>query len=455
MGGSTGRLTAPPLDSHMAGGKEIPAEIRALIPQSIEKGVYYRLYPRKDGTVALRWWVTGWSKTGAPIQQSARSSRYEDAVRLKKKLIAQVESGSRRGGEADQVRISELLEDLLDGGTQAKRETLYIYRLVIEKHLRPFFGKIRASKLTTDHLKQYRRRRKSELIAKRIAIAEKKGLQVTEAEQLAWERSAGATVNRELARLRTALELGRRHTPPKVNQIPVFPTESEKDNVRKVVLRDQHYERVRDSFDDPGVRLLFVVSSHTGMRASELRRVRWDQIDFERKLIVLERGATKNGHPRSAPIFGDMLRFLTEEKHQRDEFYPDSPWVFSRAGKPMGDFRGEWAKATCKGGVPDLHFHDLRRTAQRLMRRAGIDKITRMRIMGHKTDAMDIRYGVVEDDDVVAAGEKLEHTFQAMLSRSSGENVTACPTNQISAELLAKLATVPEEKLRALMAILA
>jgi hypothetical protein len=33
--------------------------------------------------------------------------------------------------------------------------------------------------------------------------------------------------------------------------------------------------------------------------------------------------------------------------------------------------------------------------------------------MGHKTDAMDIRYGVVEDDDVVEAGSKLNRTFQA------------------------------------------
>jgi hypothetical protein len=49
------------------------------------------------------------------------------------------------------------------------------------------------------------------------------------------------------------------------------------------------------------------------------------------------------------------------------------------------------------------------------MRRAGIDKITRMRIMGHKTDAMDIRYGVVEDEDVIEAGAKLDAAFRSIM----------------------------------------
>jgi integrase len=260
-------------------------------------------------------------------------------------------------------------------------------------------------------------------------------------------------VNRELARLRTAFEYAMKRTPPKVLRIPSFPMESETDNVRKVVLKDSEYTALRDAFDDSGVQLLFIVSSHTGIRASELKRILWEQIDWDRKVIVLERGKTKNKDPRSAPIFGDMLPYLEAEKKRRDEFYPDSALVFTRAGQPIKDFRGEWEKATSKANVPELHFHDLRRTAQRLMRRAGIDKITRMRIMGHKTDAMDIRYGVVEDDDVVEAGAKLDETFRAVFSDPNAKRNSSSPAP--NPELLAKLVGLPEEKLKALMALLA
>jgi integrase len=251
-----------------------------------------------------------------------------------------------------------------------------------------------------------------------------------------------------------------KQTPPKVIRIPHFHLESEKENVRKVVLRDEDYPNVRDAFTDPGVQLLFVVSSHVGIRASELKRIKWSQVDFSRKVLTLEKGKTKNKDARSAPILGDMLPFLERAKQERDEFWSTSPWVFSRAGEPIEDFREECCKAVTKAGVPDLHFHDLRRSAQRLMRRAGIDKITRMRIMGHKTDAMDIRYGVVEDEDIVEAGAKLEQTFNTVLrahrngNRNDGANERSSSQGTVSADLLYKLANVPEDKLKAVVAIL-
>jgi integrase len=211
---------------------------------------------------------------------------------------------------------------------------------------------------------------------------------------------------------------------------------------------------LRDAFDGPGVQLLFIVSSHTGIRASELKRIKWQQVDFMRKIIMLERGKTKNKDPRSAPIYGDMVQHLTASKEQRDEFYPACQWVFSRAGSPIKSFKGEWDKAVKKAGVPELHFHDLRRTAQRLMRRAGIDRITRMRIMGHKTDAMDIRYGVVEDNDIVEAGVKLEATFRDVLGDRSSGALSNSPSAAGHSDSVAKLAALPEEKLQALIALL-
>ena len=49
-----------------------------------------------------------------------------------------------------------------------------------------------------------------------------------------------------------------------------------------------------------------------------------------------------------------------------------------------------------RAGVPNLLFHDLRRSATRNMRKAGIDQSVRMKISGHRTDSMERRYDIMD-----------------------------------------------------------
>ena len=117
---------------------------------------------------------------------------------------------------------------------------------------------------------------------------------------------------------------------------------------------------------------------------------------------------------RSVPILkGDMRDILLAAKKERDENWPDSPWVYNRQGKRIIDFRIGWKKACIKAGVPDLNFHDLRRTAVRNMRRAGVPQVIRMKISGHKTDSMERRYNIVDADDLSIAKEFMEKRMQA------------------------------------------
>ena len=44
----------------------------------------------------------------------------------------------------------------------------------------------------------------------------------------------------------------------------------------------------------------------------------------------------------------------------------DCPWVFSRHGEQIKDFKASWGEACKRAGVPGLLFHDLRRTADRI-----------------------------------------------------------------------------------------
>ena len=191
--------------------------------------------------------------------------------------------GAKMGpAAADKVTCGELLDDLLEHATHnTKASTERMWKLVVEASLRPFFGHRKAASLSTALLKEYRR--------KRIA-----------------DGRSEATCNRELSMLRTAFNLGRKCTPPKVLIVPYFPMVAET-LVRQGFLTDEQYELLRDALPDY-LRPLFVTGYFTGVRIGELLAIRWNQVDWEQGFITLSFADTKTGHSRAVPILdGDML----------------------------------------------------------------------------------------------------------------------------------------------------
>jgi integrase len=83
-----------------------------------------------------------------------------------------------------------------------------------------------------------------------------------------------------------------------------------------------------------------------------------------------------------------------------------SEFVFHAGdGRAIVDFKRSWATACAKAGCPGKLFHDLRRTAVRDMIRAGVPQSVAMRISGHKTTAIFLRYDITSEEDKVAALE--------------------------------------------------
>jgi integrase len=62
--------------------------------------------------------------------------------------------------------------------------------------------------------------------------------------------------------------------------------------------------------------------------------------------------------------------------------------------------------------VPGLLFHDLRRTAARILRAAGVPEEIIMRIAGWKTSSIFRRYAIVDKADVREALQRLERARQ-------------------------------------------
>ena len=102
-----------------------------------------------------------------------------------------------------------------------------------------------------------------------------------------------------------------------------------------------------------------------------------------------------------------MLRRL-KDGHDRD--FPNATHVFlNEEGTPLAPhmMRKVWAKACERAGVPGLLFHDLRRSAVRNLRRAGITQKVAREFSGHKTDAVFDRYNITDFEDLKDAAARL------------------------------------------------
>jgi integrase len=232
-----------------------------------------------------RIWYLSYYVNGRQVQRSSRSANLQDAKRLRDQILGKKARGEMSVSTAEKITCNELLDDLLEyGRANAKPSTVHIWELVINANLRPFFGHVKAARLTTEKLKEYRR--------KRLA-----------------EGRSEATCNRELSTLRLALNRGRKCTPPKVVAVPYFPMVAET-NVRQGFLTDEQYESLREALPDY-LKPLFVTGYFTGVRLGELLVIDWDQVDWEQGFITLRAEETKSGHTRAVPILdGDMRSWL-------------------------------------------------------------------------------------------------------------------------------------------------
>jgi hypothetical protein len=160
-------------------------------------------------------------------------------------------------------------------------------------------------------------------------------------------------------------------------------------------------------------------------------------------VIRLEPGETKNKEARTLPLIGELPEMLALLKQRRDQFHPRCELVFSRFGKPILKFYAAWENASKRARLLDEHgkvkilFHDLRRTGVRNLIRAGVPERVAMTISGHKTGSVLDRYNVVDEKDVLLAGERLENYIRSQseaIKDKSSTSVQSTPPLTLPAQ---------------------
>ena len=109
-------------------------------------------------------------------------------------------------------------------------------------------------------------------------------------------------------------------------------------------------------------------------------------------------------HRRILPISQPIAEALARRRARRD---PDSPLVFHRDGIPVRRWRTAWRTACQAAGVPTRFLHDCRRTAARNLIRASVPERVAMLLTGHKTRAIFDRYNIINEQELLEAGDQL------------------------------------------------
>ena len=343
-----------------------------------------RVYQR--GSV---WWLD-YTVGGQRHREPTDAATKRDAQDILRERIGNRKSGKVLG-RPDRIMLAEYEKgddgkETLSGGLRSLHETQYDVDGLRSKErtvqcwtqIEKFFGAAtRVTELTPTRLDAYAKARLA-------------------------EGAARQTVNNELSALRRGLMLAVEKqwlaTMPFKIELPKV------QNARRGFFEDGDFAAVLlelPTIFQAVIRFL----RFTGWRATEPLTLTWEEIDWEGETIRLAQADSKNGESRVFPFgLAPDLKALLEERWEERS----GPFVFHRDGQPISydSLEHKWARARKRAGLKNRIMHDLRRTAARDFRRAGVSEGEIMKLCGWKTRAMFDRYNIIDEADLASAVAK-------------------------------------------------
>lgn len=268
------------------------------------------------------------------------------------------------------------------------------------KILCEFLGDKLLSKISYDDLAEFRRRR--------LATPVKQKSRKNEADlpPRPTRMRKIASVNRELARLRTVLNLAVRRGWLAVNPFRrgdvLISQASEVERTRILSRAEERRLLAICTEEGDGTRRggagslqnykrthlkpIIICALDTAMRYGEIMKLVWHDVDFLNGLIYAEGKNTKTLKKRIVPLT-TRLRVELERIAAASEDAPPDARIF-----PYLNSKKAFKTACRLAGIKDLRFHDLRHTAITWMIQAGVPYPDVMKISGHTQMKTFLRY---------------------------------------------------------------
>jgi integrase len=188
---------------------------------------------------------------------------------------------------------------------------------------------------------------------------------------------------------------------------PCHGIEKPKDNKRMRRLSDAEYRQLSEAIskaNDTVANVVFMLAI-SGWRSSEVKNLRWSELDIERRIATL--GATKTGLS-IRPLSSAAIDLISRQPRT------ESPFVFVHVrGKPIYNIRPHWLTL---GMSADVTPHTLRHSFASLAGDLGLADSTIAGLLGHSRSSITSRYIHLDKALISAADTVASETLRLMRS---------------------------------------
>jgi integrase len=329
------------------------------------KGVYYLWY---------------FSDDGKKHKLSTRCRKKGDALKF---LVSFQKDQHERKLEAQRKRVSEYFSEFLSYAEgNLSRGTVKIYQATL-RHFLEIIGNVPLLALSPQHFDMYKTRRLHAL--KRNNRGKVKPV----------------TVNIELRALRACL-----NTAFRWKLIPNNPFAGQKlvplSEELPLFFTKEDFQRLLGAIDEVWLKEVVIFATLTGLRRSELTNLRWQDVDLQRKIILIQSNPTfktKHGKKRVLPL-NDMAFRMLQAKYEKQ----DCENVFTLNGQKIF---ADWLTHAFKKAVigaklanDRLHFHSLRHTFASWLVQDGVSLYEVQRLLGHSSSKMTEIYSHLQPEQL-------------------------------------------------------
>lgn len=149
-----------------------------------------------------------------------------------------------------------------------------------------------------------------------------------------------------------------------------------------------------------------MIALSTGARKQEILNLSWGQIDFKRRVIMLNK--TKNGERRALPI-SDLLHSVLVDYQKKCKHISDNDLVFqSQSDSTQSpNIFYVFSLALQQANIRDFRFHDLRHSAASYLAMNGATLAEIAEILGHKNYDIVKRYAHLSQSHTAKIVDKM------------------------------------------------